>query len=197
MNIFEKTIKNITVFYLKENLKRSFRTGKISAIVATLKECLEEKDTKSAITLYVKTLVILEKCSWEFYSLSRIKSTEKTIFYVKLGELLTLHLDLKNNNRLMFMGQPIFWGGQNIEDSTHICHVHIWKNSFNETEDYLKLSKLSGLNEPSKEVEESWDFMKISIKKFLVKMVEVNEIINPIKIAKIKGMEAYDPLPLR
>ena len=197
MSIFEKAIENITVMYLRRHLKESFRIGRINILMEKLKNCLEEKDTKKAIISYVRALVILEKCSWEFYSLSRIKSREKTIFYQKLGQLLTLHLDLKNNNRLMFIGQPIFWGGQNMEDGTHIYHMHVWKNSFNETEDYFKLSKLSTLNEPNKEVDKSWGFMKASIQRFYDKMIEVNSMLNNTEEIKIKGMEAYDPLPLR
>lgn len=75
--------------------------------------------------------------------------------------------------------------------------MHVWKNSFNETEDYFKLSKLSTLNEPNKEVDESWGFMKASIQRFYDKMIEVNSMLNNTEEIKIKGMEAYDPLPLR
>ncbi len=202
MKIFQKITRNITVFYLKGSLKRSFRSGRISTVIDLLKECLEEKNAKKAIILYVQALVLLERYSWEFHSLSRVKGREKTIFYQKLGELLTSHLDLKNNNRLIFIGQPIFLGGQNIEEGTFVYSEKYFRNSFNETEELHHFSRISKLDDNLKTdngdlVNESWNFMKKSIEKFYKKLVEIDEILNPSQIEKIKGMEAYDPLPLR
>ena len=200
-------LKKIVYFFLKNNLRRSFRYGYMEALLKKLKECLDEKDIQKAITAYVMILQGLEKCAWEFESLAKLKSEKKqSRFHEELNHLVYLHKNLKDNSRLAFMGEPIFLNSgdniKNIHDGTYILIYTHFKNSFNESESIynaIQLSKISGnFRDTGKEdIKRTWDLMTQAIRQFYFKLALINKLLNPPEIKNTKGMEAYDPLPLR
>ncbi len=196
--IFKKIIR----IFLKHNLRKSFKNGRMKSVLESLEKCLTEKDTKQAIIKYVETLQILEKCSWEFQSFKQLEVYTQRRLHKAVLNIETAYSDLKNNNRIVFIGQPIFIGGQNIDKGTFIITSFFQRNSPEDVDHIQQIEPVDKIDEISDRtrkmgVEESWKFMRESIKRFYDKLKVVDEILNPPLPPKIKGMEAYDPLPLR
>lgn len=194
--------KKIVRIFLKHNLKKSFKNGRMRSVLESLEKCLSEKDTKQAIIKYVETLQILEKCSWEFQSFKQLELYTKRRLHKAVLDIETAYSDLKNNNRIVFIGQPIFIGGQNIEKGTFIVTSFFQRNSPEDVEHIQQIEPIEKIDEISNRqrkmgIEESWKLTRESIKRFYEKLKVVDEILNPTLLPQIKGMEAYDPLPLR